>query len=51
MLRIDASALDYINLYVGIALIVASALSWFWALSRPLSEELKEAERPGQAER
>jgi drug/metabolite transporter (DMT)-like permease len=40
-----------INLYVGIALIVASALFWFWALSRPLSEELKEAERPGQAER
>ena len=40
-----------INLYVGIALIVASALFWFWALSRPLSEELKEAERPPQAER
>ncbi|HMJ95412.1 MAG TPA: hypothetical protein VK486_06145 [Thermoleophilaceae bacterium] len=40
-----------INLYVGIALIVASALFWFWALSRPLTEELKEAERPGQAER
>jgi drug/metabolite transporter (DMT)-like permease len=40
-----------INLYVGIALIVASALFWFWALSRPLTEELKEAERPGQGER
>jgi drug/metabolite transporter (DMT)-like permease len=40
-----------INLYVGIALIVASALFWFWALSRPLTEELKEAERPPQAER
>ena len=40
-----------INLYVGIALIVASALFWFWALSRPLTEELKEAERPGPAER
>jgi drug/metabolite transporter (DMT)-like permease len=40
-----------INLYVGIALIVASALFWFWALSRPLAEELKEAERPPQAER
>ena len=40
-----------INLYVGVALIVASALFWFWALSRPLTEELKEAERPGQAER
>jgi drug/metabolite transporter (DMT)-like permease len=40
-----------INLYVGIALIVASALFWFWALSRPLTEELKEAERPPQGER
>ena len=40
-----------INLYVGIALIVASALFWFWALSRPLTEELDEAEPPGQAER
>jgi drug/metabolite transporter (DMT)-like permease len=40
-----------INLYVGIALIVASALFWFWALSRPLTEELKEAERPRQGER
>ena len=40
-----------INLWVGIALIVASALFWFWALSRPLTEELEEAERPGPAER
>ncbi len=40
-----------INLWVGIALIVASALFWLWALSRPLTEELKEAERPRQAER
>jgi len=40
-----------INLWVGITLIVASALFWFWALSRPLTEELKEAERPGPAER
>jgi drug/metabolite transporter (DMT)-like permease len=40
-----------INLYVGIALIVASALFWFWALTRPLTEELREAERPGQPER
>jgi drug/metabolite transporter (DMT)-like permease len=40
-----------INLYVGIALIVASALFWFWALTRPLTEELREAERPSQAER
>ena len=40
-----------INLYVGIALIVASALFWTWALTRPLSEELAEAERPPQPER
>ena len=40
-----------INLWVGIALIVASALFWLWALSRPLTEELREAERPRQAER
>jgi drug/metabolite transporter (DMT)-like permease len=40
-----------INLYVGIGLIVASALFWFWALSRPLTEVLKEAERPDPAER
>jgi len=40
-----------INLWVGIALIVTSALFWFWALSRPLTEELREAERPGPAER
>ena len=40
-----------INLYVGIALIVASALFWFWALSRPLTEELTEAERQRPAER
>ncbi len=40
-----------INLYVGIGLIVTSALFWFWALSRPLTEELEEAEPPGQAER
>lgn len=32
-------------------LIVTSALFWFWALSRPLTEELKEAEPPSQAER
>jgi hypothetical protein len=30
---------------------VASALFWFWALSRPLTEELAEAEHPGPAER
>jgi drug/metabolite transporter (DMT)-like permease len=40
-----------INLYVGIALILASAFFWTWALTRPLSEELEEAERPPQPER
>ena len=49
--EIDKAAGVNINLWVGITLIVASALFWFWALSRPLTEELKEAERPGPAER
>jgi drug/metabolite transporter (DMT)-like permease len=40
-----------INLWVGIALIVASALFWTWALTRPLAEELRESERPGPAGR
>jgi drug/metabolite transporter (DMT)-like permease len=40
-----------INLWVGIALILASGLFWTWALTRPLSEELRESERPGPAER
>jgi drug/metabolite transporter (DMT)-like permease len=37
-----------INLYVGIALILASAAFWTWALTRPLTDELREAERPSR---
>jgi drug/metabolite transporter (DMT)-like permease len=40
-----------INLWVGIALILASAVFWTWALTRPLTDELRSAERQGQAER
>jgi drug/metabolite transporter (DMT)-like permease len=40
-----------INLWVGIALIVASAAFWFWALTRPLTEELRAAGRQDPAER
>jgi drug/metabolite transporter (DMT)-like permease len=32
-----------VNLWVGLALLVASAIFWTWALTRPLSEELKES--------
>lgn len=34
-----------INLWVGLVLLAASALFWVWALTRPLTEELREAER------
>ena len=34
-----------VNLWVGVALLLASAVFWGWALSRPLSEELTE---PGE---
>ena len=34
-----------INLWVGLVLLVASALFLVWALTRPLTEELKDAER------
>jgi drug/metabolite transporter (DMT)-like permease len=37
-----------INLYVGVALILASAVFWTWALTRPLTDELREAERPSR---
>jgi drug/metabolite transporter (DMT)-like permease len=40
-----------INLWVGIVLLVASALFFTWALTRPLEEELAEAERPDQGSR
>jgi hypothetical protein len=43
MLRIDASALDYliIGLYFATVLLLACGLFWAWALWRPLTEELE----------
>jgi glucose uptake protein GlcU len=35
-----------INLWTGLVLLVMSALFVVWAVTRPLSEELREAERP-----
>jgi drug/metabolite transporter (DMT)-like permease len=35
-----------INLWVGIALLLASAVFFTWAITRPLEDELREAERP-----
>jgi hypothetical protein len=32
-----------VNLWVGIALLLTSAVFWTWALTRPLSEELTES--------
>ena len=40
-----------INLWVGLVLLVAAALFFFWALTRPLAEELREAERPDRRSR
>jgi drug/metabolite transporter (DMT)-like permease len=37
-----------INLWVGLVLLVASALFFLWAFTRPLTEELEEAERQDQ---
>lgn len=37
-----------INLWVGIALLAASALFFVWAFTRPLTEELQEAEQEGR---
>jgi hypothetical protein len=45
MLRIDLkdqAAGVNVNLRVGLALLVACAVLWGWALTRPLSEELSE---------
>jgi hypothetical protein len=49
MLRIDASALDYliIGLYFATVLgvgLLARRLFWVWALSRPLTEEFERTE-------
>jgi drug/metabolite transporter (DMT)-like permease len=41
----DKAAGVNINLWVGLVLIVMAALFWAWALSRPLTEELEEAEQ------
>ena len=40
----DKAAGVNINLWVGLALVVASALFWLWASTRPLLDELEEAE-------
>ena len=38
----DKAAGVNVNLWVGLALVVACAVFWGWALTRPLSEELSE---------
>jgi drug/metabolite transporter (DMT)-like permease len=40
----DKAAGVNINLWVGIALLLACALFWVWALTRPLTEELEARE-------
>jgi drug/metabolite transporter (DMT)-like permease len=35
-----------INLWVGIVLLLASAVFFTWSITRPLEDELREAERP-----
>jgi uncharacterized membrane protein len=37
-----------INLWAGLVLLVMAALFLVWAFTRPLTEELEEAERDGQ---
>jgi hypothetical protein len=39
----DKAAGINVNLWVGIALLIAFAVFWAWALARPLSEELAES--------
>ena len=38
----DKAAGVNVNLWVGLALLIACAVFWGWALTRPLSEELSE---------
>jgi len=38
----DKAAGVNVNLWVGLALLLACAIFWAWALTRPLSEELSE---------
>ena len=43
--EIDKAAGWNLNLYVGIAMLIVAALFLLWAFTRPLSDELDEAER------
>jgi drug/metabolite transporter (DMT)-like permease len=38
----DKAAGGNVNLWVGLALLIACAVFWGWALNRPLSQELSE---------
>ena len=38
----DKAAGVNVNLWVGLALLIACAVFWGWALNRPLSQELSE---------
>ena len=38
----DKAAGVNVNLWVGLALLIACAVFWGWALNRPLSQELTE---------
>jgi drug/metabolite transporter (DMT)-like permease len=38
----DKAAGVNVNLWVGLALLIACAIFWGWALTRPLSEEFSE---------
>ena len=40
-----------LNLYVGLAMLVVAAFFLAWALLRPLSEELEEADEPPEDDR
>jgi len=44
--EIDKAAGWNLNLWVGVAMLVVAALFMLWAFTRPLAEELEEAERP-----
>jgi hypothetical protein len=49
--EIDKSAGVHINLWVGIAMLVLGGLFVLWALTRPLAEQLAEAERESEQAR
>jgi hypothetical protein len=48
--EIDKAAGWNLNLWTGVAMLVVAAIFTAWALTRPLSEELDEAER-GEGDR